>query len=537
MSDRQITLDFGGAEPTPDPMIARDEEARRQAVDPGANVALEASAGTGKTRVLVDRYINLLRAGVDPRNILAITFTRKAAAEMRQRIVDRLREQAAQGEFPPERWQDLRDRLGEIAISTIDAFCLSLLREFPLEADVDPGFSMADETEMPRLVDEALDRALRIGRARSVDVEEVALVFAHLGEPRLRRGLARLLDRRLVAEAALDRYLARGPRGADGRRGRAARNGPAGTGVRRGAGRPRGVPRRRARATSPGSSCWRTTSRLLLDAHSRTDVPRPDDGTLQGLFARLPRPLLHGEGRAAKAPALQDVAQFASRADPRHTWRSHVAGVAPSRRDHGRAPARPERRALARRPLAVRARARGVPTHAGGARRARLLGRAGACARAAPADGRVLAQPLPPRVALPARARRRVPGHEPRAVGARRAADPVVGRGARPRGAGRLPPSVFIVGDRKQSIYGFRDADVSVLDEAARFIGAAASEADVHRAIARSFRARPPLLAFVNDLFASVEKHPVASGCVPLRRAGPVSAGGRMPGPAKRRSA
>ena len=50
----------------------RDEEARTRAVDPRCNVTLEASAGTGKTRVLVDRYINLLRAGVDPSNILAI---------------------------------------------------------------------------------------------------------------------------------------------------------------------------------------------------------------------------------------------------------------------------------------------------------------------------------------------------------------------------------------------------------------------------------------------------------------------------------
>ena len=61
-----------------------DAAARQSAVDPSRNIVLEASAGTGKTRVLVERYVNLLLAGVEPEQILAITFTRKAAAEMRQ---------------------------------------------------------------------------------------------------------------------------------------------------------------------------------------------------------------------------------------------------------------------------------------------------------------------------------------------------------------------------------------------------------------------------------------------------------------------
>ena len=191
---------------------AADAASRRAAVDPSQNVVLEASAGTGKTRVLVERYVNLLLAGVDPANILAITFTRKAAAEMRQRIVERLKEASRLSQLDASRWRDLRDRLGDIDISTIDAFCLSLLREFPLEAEVDPGFALADDTEVPRLMEEALDRALRISRAHAREDDDVALVFAQLGERRLRAGLGALLNRRLVAPDLMRRYLQKGPR-------------------------------------------------------------------------------------------------------------------------------------------------------------------------------------------------------------------------------------------------------------------------------------------------------------------------------------
>jgi len=210
--------------------IARDEEgspsarsalpdaaARERAVDPAHNVVLEASAGTGKTQVLVDRYLNLLRRGVDPANILAITFTRKAAAEMRGRILHELRALASapradSNAADAKLWRDLRERSGDIAISTIDAFCLSLLREFPLEADLDPGFEMADETQVPRLMEEALDRALDIGRGLSRSDDFVRLLFAELREGRLRDGLASMIERRLVVEDALTRALAGSPR-------------------------------------------------------------------------------------------------------------------------------------------------------------------------------------------------------------------------------------------------------------------------------------------------------------------------------------
>ena len=67
-----------------------------------------------------------------------------------------------------------------------------------------------------------------------------------------------------------------------------------------------------------------------------------------------------------------------------------------------------------------------------------------------------------------------------------------------------IAPSIFIVGDRKQSIYGFRDADVSLVDEAAGFIAGLREGSETRRAITVSFRAAPGILAFVNDVFDAI---------------------------------
>ena len=128
--------------------------------------------------MLVDRYVRLIEAGVDPRHILAMTFTRKAAAEMRDRVLALLRRRADEGALPATRWRHLRDHVGDIQISTIDAFCFGLLHEFPLEADVDPGFEIADETEMARFSNEALDLTLQAARGLMKDDESVRLLFA-----------------------------------------------------------------------------------------------------------------------------------------------------------------------------------------------------------------------------------------------------------------------------------------------------------------------------------------------------------------------
>src|SRR5688572_24004970 len=113
---RQPTL-FETEDPSSEPAAdgrPPDQAVRDFAVDPSHHVVLEASAGTGKTRVLVERYVRLITAGVDPRHILAITFTRKAAAEMRDRVLAELNDRAATGALPADQWADIRTRLTRI---------------------------------------------------------------------------------------------------------------------------------------------------------------------------------------------------------------------------------------------------------------------------------------------------------------------------------------------------------------------------------------------------------------------------------------
>ena len=95
-----------------------DRAAREAAADPARNVVLRASAGTGKTTVLTQRYLRLVECGVPPRNILALTFTRKAAQEMKDRIVAEL------GSAERRRALAGRGDLAEVNIATLDAFTL-----------------------------------------------------------------------------------------------------------------------------------------------------------------------------------------------------------------------------------------------------------------------------------------------------------------------------------------------------------------------------------------------------------------------------
>ena len=136
-------------------------EAIKTALD--RSMVVEAAAGTGKTTELVNRIVNVIakgRARID--EIVAVTFTEKAAGELKLRLRSRLEEerQAATNKEEQGRLQDAAAGLEEAHISTIHGFCADLLRERPVEAGVDPRFEALDEGVSRRLYDEAFDRWL-----------------------------------------------------------------------------------------------------------------------------------------------------------------------------------------------------------------------------------------------------------------------------------------------------------------------------------------------------------------------------------------
>ena len=481
---------------------ARDRAARERAVDPRFNVALEASAGTGKTRVLVDRYLNLLKAGVDPSHILAVTFTRKAATEMRDRILSSLRVAAERGEIAPSRWRELRDRTGDIAVSTIDAFCLSLLREFPLEAGLDPGFSMADETEVPRLIDESLDRALRACRAVARDDENVALVFAQLGDRRAKAGLAALLGRRLVAPEILRRYLAQG-----------SPEWTVATVAERGAAALRDVfvPMRGGLeaflASGPAIPAFRLLAKSLRTAVAAGGTPAAAD--VHAAFARARSYFLTQDGtprkalvRGARKAVFRTAADYARHKD---LVIGHapavVAASAAYRRDLNGLVARGVWRMFV---IAERHYRDTLDAHAVLdfpdvlLSTLRLLGQMEEFSQSRYRLESRYHHVLVDEFQDTSRAQWELVSLLVRAWG----------EGAGLAYQGPLEPTVFIVGDRKQSIYGFRDADVAVLGEAGRAIAQLRPGGDVRRSISRSFRSVPALLAFVNDVCADLDKMP-----------------------------
>lgn len=154
---------------------------QRIAADPRRSVFVIANAGSGKTKVLVDRIARLLLTDAPPNRFLCITYTKAAAAEMQRRLFERLgawcvaddptltrelQELLGIKTFPPDDqlakaralFARALETPGGLKIQTIHAFCERLLARFPLEAGVAPGFSIIDDAQKALLMEEAWRR-------------------------------------------------------------------------------------------------------------------------------------------------------------------------------------------------------------------------------------------------------------------------------------------------------------------------------------------------------------------------------------------
>ncbi|MBV8654359.1 MAG: UvrD-helicase domain-containing protein, partial [Alphaproteobacteria bacterium] len=205
-------------------------ERQRDAADGRVSVWVAASAGTGKTKVLTDRVLNLMLRGSAPGRILCLTFTKAAASEMANRINRRLGEwtilgdgalaqelQALTGEMPEPALLEHARRLfaqvldtpGGMKIATIHAFCQSLLRRFPLEAGIAPHFEVMDERSAAEILAEAREAVL--ATARSGADEELAGALAEVSRYLPEEGFHELLAMLAVERARLQRLEAGGP--------------------------------------------------------------------------------------------------------------------------------------------------------------------------------------------------------------------------------------------------------------------------------------------------------------------------------------
>ena len=194
-------------------LLAEDASAREDALDVMRSYLVQAPAGSGKTELLVQRYLALLARVDEPEHIVALTFTRKAAGEMRERVAKALRDAAgADGREPAEMHAKITYRLAQAALaqdqrrgwaiaehvsrlsmSTFDALATSLAKRAPLSASLGPhGDYVDDATPLYRLAAEAV-----ISRARG-DEPQWRTLLVHLDNnaDRCAALIADLLQRR-----------------------------------------------------------------------------------------------------------------------------------------------------------------------------------------------------------------------------------------------------------------------------------------------------------------------------------------------------
>ena len=186
------------------PLVVPDALRRAQATasDPSASAWVSANAGSGKTHVLTQRVLRLLLGGAPPPQILGLTFTKAAAANMASRIFRTLSEWTslddealtaaivdcgagkpgpAEIKFARQLFARTIETPGGLKIQTLHAFCERLLQLFPFEANVPARFKVVDEREAGELIDEATDRAIEAFEASSEHGQALDFVAREAG--------------------------------------------------------------------------------------------------------------------------------------------------------------------------------------------------------------------------------------------------------------------------------------------------------------------------------------------------------------------
>lgn len=183
------------------PAELEDADSRRRiATELDATLFVEAGAGSGKTTALVERVSALVGEGIPIETIAAITFTEKAAAELRARLRQRLSDRAQEGS-PAERalYAQALSSLDQAAIGTIHAFARRILTRHPLEAGLPPTIEVLDEISSQLAFDERWRDELEALLAAGEHDRNLAdaLLLAHVADVKASqlRDLARALGR------------------------------------------------------------------------------------------------------------------------------------------------------------------------------------------------------------------------------------------------------------------------------------------------------------------------------------------------------
>ena len=437
----------------------------------GKHVSVSAGPGSGKTTVLVERYLHILREhNLSIDQIVAITFTNRAANEMRERLrkeLNRILETATGDER--RRWLNYKRTLDGAVITTIHGFCARLLREFPLEARVDPQFMLLDEHQaalmLEWIVEEVLSEFISAGHV------EISRLTLGVGRSRLAAALAQVyrdargqglsFEELAVATARvhataedhaqaiedLDRVMAEL------------------LGVRR---------------TTPAA---RANQRQLMDAWpelQRLLQTVPSHETLADYCRRV------GEFRELRPQARSPIADHVKAVDTL-VWEKELQGRIPQvcldlfAQQYALEMVN-LLNSIDRRLNEEKHKLSALDFDDLESRTMVLLQRPEVIARTEDRyrfflvdefqDTNGVQQRLLERLALP---------------------------------AGRRAANLFIVGDRKQSIYSFRGADVDVFREMTSTLVAAGGET---KPLHLNFRSQPPLIAFFNHLFARLFQLP-----------------------------